>query len=97
MKGKRPADRRAHATAQVGENDRVYEKLLKLVHDNPERLLKVAEVRLYFHIPVQTMTQLRTLAAKDPESDPWIGDQTAVPQFSEWLWKKRRLLEMKSR
>lgn len=74
-----------------------YSALLKAVQANPERFLDVSEIRLYFHIPVNAMTALRALASHDPESDPWMGNQTTVVQFSEWLWKKRRLLEMKQK
>ncbi len=57
--------------------------------------VSVRAKRLLFQIPVHTMVRLRKLAAKDPETDPWIADSTTALQFHNWLWEIRRALEKK--
>jgi hypothetical protein len=80
---------------QSGAEAKRYQLLLNLTQENPRRLLHVGDIRLLFQIPVHTMVRLRKLAAKDPETDPWLADSTTVPQFDNWLWKIRRSLEKK--
>ncbi len=61
------------------------------------RLLMVHEIRKMFNIDELGMRRFRRLAARDPESDPWIGDKTLPQKFHEWLWGKRLELEKKHR
>lgn len=61
--------------------------------DDRYRCYNVQEIQDRFKLPAVTLTRLRALAAKDPDSDPWIGRYTTPRQFYIWLWNERKRLE----
>jgi hypothetical protein len=61
--------------------------------DDRYALSNVEEIRLRFRLPAATLTRFRALAAKDPETDPWIGNYTRPHEFHVWLWHERKRLE----
>ena len=96
VRAKRPWDGDLRTTSRQSEAEaKHYQSLLNLMRENPWCLLHVGDIRLLFQIPVHTMVRLRKLAAKDPETDPWIADSTTALQFHNWLWEIRRALEKK--
>lgn len=93
-KSKGSAPKATDRDAKNGNGER-YQVLLALVKENPLRLFNVGDIRKIFRIPEQTMTELRQLAARDPETDPWMGDLTSPQEFSQWFWHTRRVLNQK--
>lgn len=59
----------------------------------PFRFDSVSETSIRFNLPLTKITEFRSLAKQDPETDPWIGDFTFPDEFQRWLWGKRRDLE----
>lgn len=61
--------------------------------DDRYALYNVQEIQTRFRLPAVTLTRFRALAAKDPETDPWIGNYTRPHEFHVWLWHERKRLE----
>lgn len=70
-----------------------YDRLLAMARENPWCVFNVNEIRVLFGIPEHQLTRLRKLAARDPETDPWLNDKTRPEKFHDWLWSKRFELE----
>lgn len=89
-KTKAATRQKGRGTPKNGKNGERYQVLLALVKENPLRLFNVGDIQRIFRIPPATMTELRQLAARDPATDPWLGDLTSPQEFSQWFWHTRR-------
>jgi hypothetical protein len=76
-----------------------YVKIAEELHQRaiaqPYRLFRVHEILTLFNLDDKRLIRYRKLSARDPKSDPWIGDKTRPEKFAEWLWGKRFELEEK--
>ena len=78
-------------------NAEVAEELHQRAIAQPYRLYRLHEILKMFNLDDKRMIYYRKLSARDPMSNPWIGDKTRPEKFAEWLWGKRLELEEKDR
>ena len=71
----------------------IAEELHQRAVTQPYRLFQLHEILKMFNLDDKRMIRYRKLSARDPKSNPWIGDKTRPEKFAEWLWTKRLELE----
>ena len=74
-------------------NAEIAEELHTRAIAQPYRLYRLHEILKMFNLDDKRMIYYRKLSARDPMSNPWIGDKTRPEKFAEWLWGKRFELE----
>jgi len=78
-------------------NAEIAEELHQRAIAQPYRLFQLHEILKMFNLDDKRMIYYRKLSARDPMSNPWIGDKTRPEKFADWLWGKRLELEEKHR
>ena len=71
----------------------IAEELHQRAIAQPYRLFRLHEILKMFNLDDKRMIRYRKLSARDPKSNPWIGDKTRPENFAAWLWGKRFELE----
>jgi hypothetical protein len=79
--------------ARTQPNAETAEELHQRAIAQPYRLYRLHEILKMFNLDDKRMIHYRKLSARDPTSNPWIGDKTRPEKFAEWLWGKRFELE----